>query len=172
MIPKSVIIRTKYSPFYEWMAFSSWYSITKNLPDIPVVLWCYPYDKLVNYQLYLWTYKVNIKYHYSKNVNITKPSIILDPWIVMLRETEMDLEDNLEIEDSGFCSKVNSEELTPFVSVKERCANFVMTEWIDRIECPFAFADRFINYSVTFNEMRVLKLWKQLDIVFSAISRN
>ncbi len=64
----SVLITTAYKHHFNWMAYASWYSVYKNLPNAKVTITCGRAPRIENY-FYHWVYKCNdIRYNLHKNV--------------------------------------------------------------------------------------------------------
>lgn len=41
-----------------------------------------------------------------------------------------------------------------------------MADWINRDECPFPYADKFVNKACA-NEIQILRLWKQMNALLA-----
>lgn len=63
----SVLISSEYKYMHNWMAYSAWYSINKNLPESKVAIVC-PRTKSVESMMYGWIYKCDVRYSLHKNV--------------------------------------------------------------------------------------------------------
>jgi hypothetical protein len=55
-----------------------------------------------------------------------------------------------------------SSEMTTFVDYSEGCGKFVTSEWINRLDVPFAKVDSFRQDDMTANEIAVFKLWERM----------
>ncbi len=143
----------------DWMSFCCWYSLTKLLPDTKISLLCQ--------EKFKWAKKMNIPI-------VTKDcGIIIEADTVAVRELT---DDNINHLNSGggmesLCCLAQENVFLPFTSYKNGCGNFVTAEWIHKKECPFPLADRFMTDSATANEIRVLKLWRQLNTTYATVSR-
>lgn len=104
----SVLIACDYVPHHHWMAFATWYSVSKNLPDAKVGILCN--RRPLPVQMYGWarTLKLNMRYHqpltkeqqvraalFSGNncsestfPFLTAPLLVLEPEVVMVREMD------------------------------------------------------------------------------------
>ncbi len=166
----NILIKCNYSYAHDWMAFACWYSLDKFLPDAKVIIACTPTD--VKEQVFTWPKRVGVPMR--RNL-VERPVLVLDCDTVIIR----DLVDVKYLNEAGqimngqeIISEANSEDFTPFVSYKNGCGNFVTAQWINTTECPFPWADRFMTHSATINEVKVLKLWKQLCTTYATVSRG
>ena len=133
------------------MAFASWYSIRKFLPECTVQL-----ETKLSLPIFGWTKRAGVR--------ITRKSDALfrvRPTVMALRDFEGDL--------SLSCSK--SDEQTCFVDYSKGCGDFVVDEWINRTEVPFQKAlRRFGSYqNLTVNEVAILEFWEKCHHVYRAM---
>jgi hypothetical protein len=143
----------------DWMAFSLCYSLQKFLPDANVFI-KYTKNSQISKQLFNWMTSLNIK-----DINkLSQPYLILESDNIMIRPME---NDNKEV-----CSEVKEDKFTPFVSYQKGCGRFVFSEWINREEYPFSYADSFMTEDVCANEIQVLKLWKQMNTLYPLLTRG
>lgn len=153
----------------DWLAFASWYSLSKNAPDAKVVILV---ERPKN--LFLWTKKVGVEIKHEISLNPYfyqfKPNTLLirefSTW--HLEEFEKSLGPKLP---ELLVSEAKNDEFTPFVSY-ETCGSFVMGNWINTLECPFSLADKFMTHLACANEVRILRLWKQISSVYATVSRG
>lgn len=132
---------------HEWMAFASYYSIKKYLPDCEVSL-----KVNLNKPIFRWANRLGVKI--SKNYS---HFFKIDPSVLAVR----DFEGSLDISSS----KSNIQ--TTFVDYAEGCGNFVVDEWINSSRVPFFNArKRFGNANLTVNEMAILTLWEKCHYVY------
>lgn len=145
----SIIIDCDYVPHHDWMTKVSVFSIQQHLPDANISINCK--RNICKYQLFDWTRKLNIRFTYNENKQ--KECLIITPDVMAIRTF---------IDKKIFLAK--EEEICTFVTYKEGCGNFVMSEWIDSIEAPFAVAKEFVNNSLSVNEAKILQFWKFMDV--------
>lgn len=132
---------------HEWMAFASWYSIKKRLPDCEVFL-----KVNLNKPIFRWANRLGVKI--SKN---SSSSFKIPPTVMAVR----DFEGNTDISSS----KSNIQ--TTFIDYAQGCGNFVVDEWINSSKVPFFRArKRFGNANLTVNEMAILTIWEQCHHVY------
>lgn len=104
----SVLICTAYKHHFNWMTYSNWYSVYKNLPNAKVAITCPRSPKIDNY-FYHWVYKCgDLRYNLHKNVGekmglpylnklygvylalkeglVKQPLVVLDADMVALRD--------------------------------------------------------------------------------------
>lgn len=150
----NIAIKCNYLPHHNWMVMASWYSLLKNLPDAKFVIVC---DKSQggNIELFKWCVKLDLDFYYG-----TKHKY----------DYEINCDTMAVREWKGFeiCS-ATSEETSTFVHYRDRCGDFVLADWIDSIEAPFARTDDFYKGGMAVNEWKILELWKKLYPVYSMI---
>lgn len=130
------------------MAFASWYSIRKRLPDCIVTL-----ETRLTIPMFGWANRAGVR--------ITRRSDALfkiSPTVVAVRDFVGDLA----------ISKAGSNDQTCFVDYSEGCGDFVVDEWIHRGEVPFQKAlRRFGSYrDLTVNEVAILNFWEKCHHVY------
>lgn len=144
------------------MAFSLCYSMQKFLPDANVFI-KYTKKSQISKQLFNWMTSLNIK-----NINkLSQPYLTLESDNIMIRPME-----TISYDDKEVCSEVKEDKFTPFVSYQKGCGRFVFSEWINREEYPFSYADSFMAEDVCTNEIQVLKLWKQMNTLYPLLTRG
>lgn len=148
----------------DWMLFALWYSMQKTLPDAELIINCIP-PKKIERQFFSWCKRCNVSFAFGdKGQGIAVP-----PDIIMIRE----LQEGVEVKDiNHVCSVCKDDKFTPFVSYGTGFGNFVTSDWINTVECPFLWADRFMTASAGANDVKVLKLWKQLNPMYATVSRG
>lgn len=152
----AILIECEYTKMHSWMAYATWYSITKNLPDASVSVIC-PRDMISGSQHFSWTYRIsNVNLFQGKNppnrFGLNKRIIRIPPHTMAVRK--------FNLENIG-PAKVNSGELSTFVDYSEGCGKFVLSEWINKKE-PFNNAvKKFYTNNITVNELKVLRLWEK-----------
>jgi len=167
----TVVVKSKYSPIHNWMTFSAWYSMWKNLPDAEVIIMCE--RGIYSKQLMSWAQRISVKFFsYCKDKDpvqvATINELITSGNKVMLFEEPCVVAADVFRDGKVVDSK--SSETGTFVSYREGCGKFVVSRWIDKLETPFAGAStRLMTPSVTVNEMRVLKLWDKMSLVFDNV---
>lgn len=144
----SIAIVSECVPCYDWMAFASWYSIRKILPDCVVQL-----ETKLSIPIFGWANRAGVR--------ITRKSdalLRIGPTVMALRDFEEDM--------SVSSSKSNAQ--TCFVDYSEGCGDFVVSEWINRTEVPFHKAlRRFGSYrNLTVNEVAILEFWEKCHHVY------
>lgn len=196
----SVLIVCDYSPHHDWMAFASWYSFSKMLPDAQVGILCNrkPFD----WQMFSWARKCRVKMRIHApmtkdeqvrfsidNKFLDTPLIVVEPEVVMLRGfTDEDVEffqknpliksnkvwvvsdPSAESVDSDLCCNVKEDKISTFASYPDGWGKFVTSSWINKASSPFQHS--FGRGGMTSNEVKVDKLWKQLSLLFQTVSRG
>lgn len=130
------------------MAFASWYSLRKRLPDCVVTL-----EVRRSIPIFGWADRAGVR--------ITRRSDALfrmGPTVMAVRDFVGDLT----------ISKAASNDQTCFVDYSEGCGDFVVDEWIHRGEVPFQKAlRRFGSYrDLTVNEVAILDFWEKCHHVY------
>lgn len=138
-------------PCHDWMAFASWYSIRKRLPDCPVFL-----ETRLSRPMFAWANRAGVK--------ITRNSgalLRLQPTVVAVRDFLGDMT----------VSSSRESEQTTFVDYAAGCGDFVVDEWIDTTKVPFERAvRRFGSFrKLTLNELAVLELWERCHHPYRAM---
>lgn len=155
-----IIIDAPYSFFGDWSGFALCYSIRKYLPEAEVYL-----DKKksdAQYQYFKWMEKLKIK-HFPHTVDLVLPSHCL-----AIRP----LNDSLLLTLETVLSESKEDKFTPFVSYKEGCARFVMSDWINSNEYPFPYADKLVDKGMCPNETQVLRSWKQMNALYPLLVKG
>lgn len=151
------LIRCDYSLHHNWMSLVSWYSISKNLPDARVMVCCEKSKKNIDYPLFSWTNKFNVKLSYKinnfKDFNLEIPC----DWMAINTWNEKNL-----------FGEIKSNDPCTFCSYKNGCGNFVASEWIDKLVPPFIKVDSFAKGDLCVNELKVLELWRKVMPIYSA----
>ena len=164
----AVVINIDKDPFEPWMAFCSWYSIVKNLPDAKVFIlargdfiksdivsnWakrCKINFSQYNDQNYLNVAKTKFSRHFEKTLFINSDVMAVDTYLG----------------DKITSSKSN--EQSTFVSYLDGVGNFVLAECINKNVLPFGAISRsFISSEMSVNESRIIKLWEKAEKLYKA----
>jgi hypothetical protein len=154
-----ILIDAPYSFFGDWSGFAICYSIRKYLPEAEVYL---DKKKKSNVQYFNWMEKLKIKY-FPTSVDFVLPSHCL---------AVRTLDDSLLLTIEILLSESKEDKFTPFVSYKEGCARFVMSDWINSNEYPFPYADKLVNKGMCSNEIQVLRLWKQMNALYPLLVKG
>jgi hypothetical protein len=171
-----VIITAEYNYFNDWMAFASWYSLSKNVPDAAVTVACKPPD-VIKKQVFSWPKKCGVPFVFTDEPQGKEPALVMPCGIMAIREFDQSTVDYFNVHpwakpENEICSQPQEDRFLPFVDPRGGFGNFVVSDWIDTLECPFPWADRFMTHSAGANEVRILKLWKQLAQVYATVSRG
>lgn len=157
----------EYTYANDWMLFALWYSMQKTLPDAELIINCISPKKLER-QFFSWCKRCNVIFSFGES-GAGVAGIAVKPAIIMIRE----MEEGLGISDiNSVCSNCRDDKFTSFVSYGIGFGNFVTADWINTMECPFPWADRFMTALAGANEVKVLKLWKQLSPMYATVSRG
>jgi hypothetical protein len=165
----NVLIESSYSLFGDWSTFGLVYSLRKFAPNVNIHL---KYSrKAGGNQYFVWTrkMKVVVNKNIDKFVKFNSHILLIHP---VDNEILQKLDNIADISGSEFCSEVKQDKFTPFVSFRDGCGNFVMSEWIDKDDCPFPYADYFMTETVSLNETEVIKLWKLMNQVYSYLLKG
>lgn len=164
----NLVVETQYSLFGDWSSFALVYSLRKFLPDCKVYVKINRVDHEIK-QLFTWLQKLKVE----PIRNLTE-AIAVKSTIIMVRPIdEKDLavikgEQSLD----GFCSDAGGNNFTPFLSFASGCGNFVTSEWINKDDYPFPYADYFVSKDASINEIDIIKLWKQVNQSYSFLLRG
>lgn len=145
----SIAIKCECNPCHDWMAFASWYSIKKRLPDSPVFL-----ELRLDKPIFRWANRFGIKI-----LRKTSCTLTIDSSVMAVR----DFNGSFEIASS------KSDDQSTFVNYRDGCGNFNLSEWINKEQDPFYRALlRFGTYNLTVNEMAILTFWEQCHHVYQS----
>lgn len=144
------VIECKSTQCHDWMAFASWYSIKKRIPDAIVSV-----HVVLDKPLFKWANRVGVKAS-----RISEGGICLPPTVVAIR----DFDGSLEISSS------KSDHQTCLVDCEVGCGNFVASEWINKTDIPFEkAARRFRTQNMTVNEVAILSFWESCHNVYQSV---
>jgi len=150
------LIDSPYSMLGDWSSFALCYSIRKFLPEAEI------YIKSNKFEHFKWANKLKVKYNYNAY------DLLLQSTCLMIRP----LDDTTIFNVTNLVSEAKLDKFTPFVSYNESCGKFVTADWIHNNECPFPYADKFATKGMCPNELQVLKLWKQVGILYPMLVRG
>lgn len=138
-------------PAHDWMAFASWYSISKRLPDCVVELEC-----RLTVPIFGWARRVGVRI-----VRESDALFRIGPTVMALRDFDGD----------PAVSSSRGENQTTFVDYSEGCGDFVADKWINRTEVPFMGAMRRFGSKnkLTVNEVAILDFWEKCHQVYRSI---
>ena len=147
----SIAIVCECVPCNDWMAFASWYSMRKRLPDCSACL-----ELKLTKPMFSWANRAGIK--------ITRNSdaiLRLAPTVLAVRDFSGDLT----------VSSSKSSNQTMFVDYADGVGDFVVEKWIDTTKVPFDRAiRRFGSYrDLTINEVAVLEFWERCHEMYRSI---
>jgi hypothetical protein len=183
----NVIILSNLDFHSEWMAFSSWYSLHKNIPDANVSLFVKKSKNLTK-EYHKWANKANIKIKRISNIesemqNLETPCLILEQGILairplnktMLNHTFAQNADTSAIFMNGdfkvyeknivddLCVDCQSDKQSSFVNVNN-CGNYNKNSWIEQSNFPpFPSANSLKTETTSVNERLVLNLWSSMS---------
>lgn len=150
----NILINCQYCRHHDWMAFVSWYSIYKNLPDSRVKL-CLK-DKDLGEVLFAWPQKCDLEVIKQ----IPDNYFIIEPHVMAVSTYDPESIGPID---------AKKDEIATFVSYLNGCGKFVLSDWINSIRSPFVMADRFYSDNLTLNEYRILKIWEKCRMAFNAL---
>lgn len=139
------------NPFHDWMAFASWYSFKKFLPDCIVVL-----ETKLSSPLFCWANRVGVKI-----VRNSSSKIKFKPTTIAVRDFVGDFD----------ISSSKSEKQSCFVDYSDGCGNFIIKKWENNTQPPFYKAlIRFGRHNkLTVNEFAILEFWEKCDQIYRTI---
>lgn len=158
-----IVVDCDYSFSHNWMAFTLWYSLRKNLPDAEMVLNVVRKSSPV--ELFSWAVKFKVRLSYSKFLldDITDRQILhLPPHVMAVR----DFSGGVPLGPVD----IKSDYFSVFVDYKSGCGAFVTAEWINRKDIPlFNATKKFFTKNISVNESKGLKLWERAGKILSTI---
>lgn len=170
----SVVIACEATGLDNFLAFASWYSFSKNLPDARVAVACRRPDS-PRFDAFRWVRKVGVPFFYHKTQkdpvgeatargHASHPVLRVPPDVMCLApfgDGEVDLFLGRGVVDGGAVAGAAAGEVSALCSVRGGCGSFVPAAWIDNGGHPFGKADRFFKGQLTLNERRIFSLWKK-----------
>lgn len=131
------------------MAFASWYSFRKMLPEVEVKV-----DVDLDLPIFRWISTCG-----SKAKGSSPEDVLIPPTVMAVRDFVGDWS----------VSSSKSADQTCLVDYSEGCGNFVVDKWINTNRHPFHNAlRRFGTSTMTVNEVAVLKMWERCEAVYRA----
>lgn len=151
-----VCLNCEHSFIHNWMAFASWFSFNKNLPDAEFHINFI--SKLSNIQLFLWVNKCSITIH--KN-DFPDNFLKITPTTMAIREYQGNLGPTFA-KDNKYSS---------LVDYSNGVGDFVEQDWINKLDIPFDKIKQFTNnkYMGT-NEIRIFDLWKRCNNLYNFVN--
>lgn len=132
------------------MAFASWYSIRKWLPDCKVFL-----EVVLEKPMFGWANRLGVK-----TTRKAPAEFKIQPTTMILREFSGEMHIS--------SSKTNAQ--TAFVDYADGCGNFVVDEWLNSSNAPFERAlKNFGTHNLTVNEMATLTAWERCHHVYQSV---
>jgi hypothetical protein len=143
----SISIKCNSNFCHDWMAFASWYSINKKIPNCSIYL-----QLNLDKPIFRWANRVGVK--------ISKKAIgnfVIDPTVMAVR----DFDGCFDIVSS------KSDIQKVFVDYKDGCGNFNLSKWIHTNDVPFYKAImKFGTYNLTVNEIAILNIWEKCHHIY------
>ncbi len=168
----NILICCDYVRHHNWMTFSSWYSIFKNLPDAKVKIICKRTD--IKETLFNWTRKCNVPFmQYSADDRLFT-EVARDLGIFEPNEEFMEILPNVMAvshynEFSLGPVDCQSDNNSTFVRYL-KCGKFVDYEWINTNKNPFGNTKKLFSDDLMLNEYRILKMWDKCHNTYTAIA--
>jgi hypothetical protein len=134
---------------HDWMAFASWYSIKKSIPDSQVHV-----NVKLDKPLFGWTSRVGVP------ICRESKGFCISPTVLATR----DFTGSFDVSSS------KSNEQSCFVDYLEGCGNFVVDDWINTTKVPFERAfKRFKTQDLTVNEVAVLTFLESCHHLYQSV---
>jgi hypothetical protein len=147
---------------HDWMSFASWYTLQKHFPDAEIIIAIE--RSLPRRDFFSWVGKCKIKrFYYNPPLNKKQfegEVYFISPTVMAVR----DCGDRM-----GPVSSKSDIQAT-LVDYSDGCGNFVVSEWINRMDTPFFRATKkFATKDATINEVAVVRLWEKMYSLFCSI---
>lgn len=186
-----IVISCDYTVCDNWMSFLCWYSISKNLPNVNVLVACNRTSMRSN--LFGWAKKCNVPFIIHQKLPedmqisllqqrklIGDTVLFVHPATVAIRDFEegeydpKTLDGHIVYIDNlpGICCEAKDDKPFVFATYFNGWGKFVTSDWINRLSCPFASDNRYLQGSMTVNEARIGQLWKAVTPLFQTVSRG
>jgi hypothetical protein len=148
----------EYLPHHDWMAFATWYSFYKYLPDAQVVVAIK--RALPDRDLFHWPKKCNIPIKFYDG-QLKNDTFAVSPTVMAVRDYDEKLFGPVSIKEDI---------LATLVDYSEGCGKFVVSQWINRMYAPFFRARKmFFTESINANELAVLRLWEKMYSLYTSV---
>lgn len=178
----TVVIRCKNRLVDDWMAFASWCSLKRSLPDAKIVVAC----ERGKHDMLKWCFRLGVPYVYhadfcrrasvkdviKKSKEVSGAVLWMTPDMTChepLSPRMLQLIASEEEWAGEFCLPAKSEEIGVFCTINDGCGSFVLERWIDKAVHPMGGADRLRKGHLTTNERRVFALWKKVAALYDFI---
>ena len=170
----NIIIPCEFTSHHNWMVFSCWYSIQRNIPDANVKILCKRQELTKNY--FTWARRKRLNFNLCSEINcdVAAPGLVLFPSMVVLDELNKEFIQRLEtgVIRENFFKSTKSEEYCPFVDFSDGIGNFKLDRWINKEGNPFLFTKKYKADFMTINEMKVLDLWRQASNTYYYLTKG
>jgi hypothetical protein len=173
-----VIIQCEATGMDNFMAFASWYSFHKNLPDASVEIACARPDE-IRFDVFPWAYRLRVPVFYHRKNEMpsydetTKPLLLASRYIMCLEPLDATMmkvfEGQMVVNADHHCFSAKNSNPAVFCSLSDGCGSFVPDKWIHKGGHPFGKADLFGRGELTVNEKRVFSVWKKLCPLYDNI---
>ncbi len=183
----SVLIACESNGINNFLAFSCYYSLQKNLPDAKMAIACTrPTDPQV--LPFSWVHRLGIPFFYRSHNSfaakiahrrglLSPPILVLPSEIVCLRSMSPNVLASLSEQSKPYTTEdkitlpAKSPEPAVFCSLESGCGHFHPSRWIDMPGHPFS--DEYLSLlsrgDLTVNESRVFALWKDMCPLYDTI---
>lgn len=167
----TVVIQCEANGADNFLAFASWYSLTKNLPDAEVIIVCQRPTE-IEMDVFPWVYRVKVPFfYYQKTFPVFKTKnkvLTITPDIMCLGSLDKMTIDKINANED-FVVKATNPEPAIFCSLKDGCGSFVPANWIHKRGHPFDKADVYLKGISTINEKKVFLIWKKLCPMYNGL---
>lgn len=157
----SILINCKPISLHNTLAFASWYSIQKYLPDASVSIACAIEPN--PWQSFGWVYRSKTRFFYCRpdadlqelvrtKFPNSKSWLVISPYVFAIREY------------NGILGPipVKADQIATFVDCEDGCGKFKVADWINKMEViSLQKASRsFKTDDISLNESKVLSIWE------------
>lgn len=197
----NIVLIVDYLPHHHWMAFLSWYSFNKILPDAKFFVICN--RSLMSVGLFEWakscdlfftilkknSVENHVKYLLDKQL-LNYPILTITPEILALRELDenyikffdaprliskkiqiINQLDSYGTEENLYVD-AKENKICPFVSYENGWGKFCLLEWENKNKYPFSPFLKYLRGDVSINEIRINELWNSVTPLFLTLNRN
>lgn len=187
----TIVIDCDYLPHHDWMAFLTWWSISKNLPDAKIVVCCKRQD--MSLDIFNWPIRCGVPFIYHKKshddlnyfllthpkIKCTEPFLTVSPELVFIRDFEeadfdkTNFQKNCHYSDLvDFSVDCREENNTVCINYSTGWGNFNTQEWINKLKTPLLEGYSFKKSGMSCNEIRLAKLWESASRIYQSVSRR
>jgi hypothetical protein len=167
----NVIIQAgKATPTNDWLAFASWYSVHRFLPEAKVFCSVKP---SLEHNLFVWAFRCGARRFHKLDTKV--PTLVMKSTCMITGELP-NLDDICcgKFKDGAFYKHYpccpQPQDLNFPIGYQNKCGSFNIDEWKKETP-PFQEAARFQTDNMEVTERRIINLWSQMATSYTMFSQ-